>query len=146
MTNSTTASTPSAVAPNVNREQKKGSISTLRGLLPFLAPYKRQFVMAGIALVVAACATLAIPAAFKQMIDLGFGGTGDKSIKHVDLVFLALFGVATVLALATAARFYTVSWLGERLTPISAAPSTSMSSPKAPSSSRPRRPAKCCRA
>ena len=116
MTNSTTASTPSAVAPNVTREQKKGSLSTLRGLLPFLAPYKRQFLMAGIALVVAACATLAIPAAFKQMIDLGFGGTGDKSIKHVDLVFLALFGVATVLALATAARFYTVSWLGERVT------------------------------
>jgi len=116
MTNSTTASTQSAVAPNVNREQKKGSLSTLRGLLPFLAPYKRQFVMAGIALVVAACATLAIPAAFKQMIDLGFGGTGAKSIKHVDLVFLALFGVATVLALATAARFYTVSWLGERVT------------------------------
>ena len=116
MTNSSTASTPSAVAPNVTREQKKGSLATLRGLVPFLAPYKRQFAMAGVALVVAACATLAIPAAFKQMIDLGFGGTGDKSIKHVDLVFLALFGVATVLALATAARFYTVSWLGERVT------------------------------
>jgi len=66
---------------------------------------------------VAACATLAIPAAFKQMIDLGFGAAaGARSIKHVDLVFLALFGVAAVLAVATAARFYTVSWLGERVT------------------------------
>jgi ATP-binding cassette subfamily B protein len=116
MTNSTTASTQSATAPSTAREAKKGSLATLRGLVPFLLPYKRQFVMAGIALVVAACATLAIPAAFKQMIDLGFGGTGAKSIKHVDLVFLALFAVATVLALATAARFYTVSWLGERVT------------------------------
>ena len=40
---------------------KKSSLATLRGLVPFLAPYKGQFVMAGIALVVAAGATLAIP-------------------------------------------------------------------------------------
>jgi len=116
MTNSTTASTPSAAAPSVSREMKKGSLATLRGLAPFLAPYKKQFLLAGIALLVAAGSTLAIPAAFKQMIDLGFGGAGAKSIQHVDLVFLALFGLATLLALGTAARFYTVSWLGERVT------------------------------
>jgi ATP-binding cassette subfamily B protein len=51
------------------------------------------------------------------MIDLGFGAAGGAhSIRNVDATFLALFGVATVLALATAARFYTVSWLGERVT------------------------------
>src|SRR5450830_434039 len=116
MTNSTTASTPTAAAPNASRELKKGSLATLRGLVPFLAPYKRQFVMAGIALVVAAASTLAIPAAFKQMIDLGFGGNGTRSIQNVNATFLALFGLATILALATAARFYTVSWLGERVT------------------------------
>ncbi|HEX5341657.1 MAG TPA: ABC transporter transmembrane domain-containing protein [Duganella sp.] len=115
MTNSTTASTMSAAAPSTSRELKKGSLATLRGLLPFLVPYKKRFAVAGIALLVAASATLAIPAAFKQMIDLGFGG-GARSIQHVDLVFLALFGLATILALATAARFYSVSWLGERVT------------------------------
>ena len=115
MTNSTTASTMPAAPPTTTRELKKGSLATLRGLLPFLAPYKQRFVIAGIALLVAAGATLAIPAAFKQMIDLGFGG-GARSIQHVDLVFLALFGLATILALATAARFYSVSWLGERVT------------------------------
>jgi ATP-binding cassette subfamily B protein len=115
MTNSTTASTMSAAAPTTSRELKKGSLATLRGLLPFLVPYKKRFAVAGIALLVAAGATLAIPAAFKQMIDLGFGG-GARSIQHVDLVFLALFGLATILALATAARFYSVSWLGERVT------------------------------
>jgi ATP-binding cassette subfamily B protein len=98
------------------QEAKKSSLATLRGLVPFLAPYKRQFAMAGAALLVAAGATLAIPYAFKQMIDLGFGGAGSKSIRHVDLYFLALFGVASVLAVATAARFYAVSWLGERVT------------------------------
>jgi ATP-binding cassette subfamily B protein len=115
MTNSTTASTMSAAAPSTSRELKKGSLATLRGLLPFLVPYKKRFAVAGVALLVAAGATLAIPAAFKQMIDLGFGG-GARSIQHVDLVFLALFGLATILALATAARFYSVSWLGERVT------------------------------
>ena len=98
------------------QEPGKSSLATLRGLVPFLVPYKRQFLIAGVALLVAAGATLAIPYAFKQMIDLGFGAAGSKSIQHVDLYFLALFGVASVLAVATAARFYTVSWLGERVT------------------------------
>jgi len=99
-----------------SREQPKGSLATLKGLFPFLVPYKKQFGLAGIALVTAAGATLAIPYAFKQMIDVGFGAAGTKSASHIDLYFLALFGVACILALATAARFYTVSWLGERVT------------------------------
>jgi ATP-binding cassette subfamily B protein len=96
---------------------RKGSLAALKGLMPFLVPYRRQFVLAGIALLFAAGATLAIPAAFKQMIDLGFGAAaGAHSIRHVDATFLALFGVAAVLGVATAARFYMVSWLGERVT------------------------------
>ncbi|MEO6148469.1 MAG: ABC transporter transmembrane domain-containing protein [Sulfuriferula sp.] len=94
----------------------KSSLSTLKGLLPFLAPYKKEFLLAGIALLIAAGATLAIPYAFRQMIDLGFGAAGSKSIQHVNAYFLALFGVACILAIATAARFYMVSWLGERVT------------------------------
>jgi ATP-binding cassette, subfamily B, bacterial len=103
---------PASASP----QPRKSSLATLRGLLPFLAPYKKQFFLAGVALLVAASATLAIPYAFKQMIDLGFGAAGSKSVEHVDLYFLALFGVACVQGVATAARFYTVSWLGERVT------------------------------
>ncbi len=102
--------------PEASSAPRKASLATLRRLLPFLFPYKRQFVIAGVALVVAAGATLAIPYAFKQMIDLGFGQGGQGSAAHVDLYFVALFAVASVLAVATAARFYTVSWLGERVT------------------------------
>jgi ATP-binding cassette, subfamily B, bacterial len=94
---------------------RKSSLATLRGLLPFLKPYKKQFLLAGIALLVAAAATLAIPYAFRQMIDIGFA-PGAKETADVDAHFLALFGVACVLAVATAARFYMVSWLGERVT------------------------------
>jgi ATP-binding cassette subfamily B protein len=96
---------------------RQGTLAALKGLLPFLSPYRRQFFMAGIALVVAAGATLAIPYAFKQMIDLGFGASaGAHSIRNVNATFVALFAVAAVLAVATAARFFTVSWLGERVT------------------------------
>jgi ATP-binding cassette subfamily B protein len=95
----------------------RSALATLSGLLPFLRPYRRQFLLAGIALLVAAGATLAIPYAFKQMIDHGFGAAaGQGSIRNVNATFLALFGVAAVLAVATAARFYMVSWLGERVT------------------------------
>ncbi|MGF6274561.1 ATP-binding cassette subfamily B protein [Massilia sp. UYP11] len=111
----------------------KSSLATLRGLGPFLRPYRRQFLLAGVALLFAAGATLAIPAAFKQMIDMGFGAAGAASgtsaatsaagaaieggsLEHINATFLALFGVAAVLAVATAARFYMVSWLGERVT------------------------------
>jgi ATP-binding cassette subfamily B protein len=65
---------------------------------------------------VAAGSTLAIPYAFRQMIDMGFSPNGAKSIKHVDITFLGLFCVACVLGVATSARFYMVSWLGERVT------------------------------
>jgi len=113
MTNSTTSST--GITPS--DPSRKGSLAAFKGLMPFLRPYTRHFVMAGIALLVAAGATLAIPAAFKQMIDHGFGAAaGAQNAAQVDVTFLVLFGVAVVLGIATAARFYTVSWLGERVT------------------------------
>jgi len=101
---------------SASKEPAKGSLATLKGLLPFLAPYKKQFLLAGIALIIAAGATLAVPYAFKQMIDVGFGAAGAKNGAQIDLYFIALFSVACVLAVATAARFYMVSWLGERVT------------------------------
>ncbi|HZW13129.1 MAG TPA: ABC transporter transmembrane domain-containing protein [Noviherbaspirillum sp.] len=103
-----------------SREQQKSSLTTLKGLLLFLVPYKKQFTLAGVALVIAAAATLAIPYAFRQIIDVGFGGAAGmadiQDSAHIDRYFIALFGVACVLAIATAARFYMVSWLGERVT------------------------------
>ena len=75
-------------------------------------------------LVVAAGAMLAIPLAFRFLIDRGFAaptGGGDAlpgsgiGDGEVNAVFAILFGVAVVLAAATAVRFYCVSWLGDRL-------------------------------
>jgi len=76
--------------------------------------------LAGAALLVAAAATLAIPMAFRRLIDQGFSlpGTSVAGITgtDVDHVFLLLFAVALVLAASTAIRYYCVSWLGDRIT------------------------------
>ena len=65
-----------------------------------------------IALIVSAGATLAVPLAVRRMIDLGFSGIEPDLI---DKYFATLVGVGLILALASAARFYRVNWLGERV-------------------------------
>ena len=87
------------------------SLSGLGRLFPFLAPYRGRIAVAAAALLLAACATLSVPLAFRHLIDSGFGNQ-----QAVDGPFIALFAVAVLLALATALRFYSVSWLGERVT------------------------------
>ena len=66
-----------------------------------------------IALIMATLATLALPVAVRFMIDNGFSGADTASI---DRYFLAMLAVAIMLGLASATRFYFVSWIGERVT------------------------------
>lgn len=93
---------------------------TLARLIPFLAPYRSRVLLAAGALLIAAAATLAIPMAFRLLIDQGFSvpdlTNSERGTSHVNGVFLSLFAVALVLATATAVRFYCVSWLGDRIT------------------------------
>ena len=65
-----------------------------------------------LSLVIAAAATLAVPLAVRRMIDVGFAGLEPGL---VDKYFATLLGVGVILALASAARFYCVNWLGERV-------------------------------
>ena len=88
----------------------KPPVNSLRGLLPFLRPHRGLLASWLAALAVSSGATLTLPVAVKYMIDEGFG-TGQS----VDKWFALMFLVAVVLALATAARFYFVSLLGERV-------------------------------
>ncbi|MEY4467827.1 MAG: hypothetical protein RIR21_1620 [Pseudomonadota bacterium] len=102
--------------PLSERPKSSSGLKTLAGLLPFLSPYRKRIAIAAVALVIAAGSTLAIPYGFRQLIDLGFASKGVEQASSVNLTFIALFGIASVLAIATAARFYMVSWLGERVT------------------------------
>jgi ATP-binding cassette subfamily B protein len=74
--------------------------------------YPLQIAAALVALTVAAGATLFIPRTFKKVVDNGFAAGADPS--SIAPYFQGLIGVVVVLAVATAVRFYFVSWLGER--------------------------------
>jgi len=95
----------------------RGAPRSLTGLLPFLRPYRARMALALLFLVLAAAATLAFPLALRTLID-GSLGAGDRGAQALALRgnFLALFGVAVMLGVFSSARFYLVSWLGERVT------------------------------
>ncbi|RZT54995.1 ATP-binding cassette subfamily B protein [Sphingomonas sp. BK036] len=76
------------------------------------ANYPRQIAFAGLALMTTSAATIGIPYGFKRVIDRGFGPGASGS---VGTSFHYLLMIVVVLALATAVRFYYVSWLGERV-------------------------------
>ena len=88
----------------------KPPVNSLRGLLPFLRPHRPLLAGWLGALALSSGATLTLPVAVKYMIDEGFGAG-----QSVDKWFALMLLVAVVLALATAARFYFVSLLGERV-------------------------------
>ncbi|MFS8087446.1 MAG: ABC transporter transmembrane domain-containing protein, partial [Acidobacteriota bacterium] len=90
----------------------KSVIGPLARLWQFVRPHRRTLALAMLVLVIAAAAALLLPVAVRQMIDLGFSRANTE---HIDQYFLLLFAVAAVLGLFTAARFYLVSWLGERV-------------------------------
>jgi ATP-binding cassette subfamily B protein len=96
---------------------KSSNPKSLSGLLPFLRPYRARIGLALCFLVLAATATLAFPLALRSLIDGGLmqANKGDQ-LMALREHFVLLFAVATALGVFSAARFYMVSWLGERVT------------------------------
>jgi ATP-binding cassette subfamily B protein len=88
-------------------------IGELRLIWGMAARYPGRIAAALAALIVASAATLAIPYGFKRVIDRGFAAGG--SPHGVNSSFHYLLMIVVVLAIATACRFYFVSWLGERV-------------------------------
>ncbi|WP_421999634.1 ABC transporter transmembrane domain-containing protein [Reyranella sp.] len=86
--------------------------SGLAFLAPYLRPYARRTVLAALSLVVAAGTVLAFGACLRALIDRGFA-QGRPDVLNYALA--SLIAVAVVLAVASGARFYLVSWLGERV-------------------------------
>ena len=89
-------------------------IGELRLVWGLAAQYPGRIAAALGALIVASSATLAIPYGFKRVIDRGFIA-GGGSEHGVDSSFRYLLMIVAVLAIATACRFYFVSWMGERV-------------------------------
>ncbi len=86
-------------------------IGALRGLWPFVKPHRTLAIGWLVFLAISSGASLTLPLAFRHIIDKGFGHASHAAINET---FIALFGVALVLAFATAARYFCITLLGER--------------------------------
>jgi ATP-binding cassette subfamily B protein len=102
------------------KESSRAAAATprsLSGLLPFVRPYRGRIALAGLFLVGAALSTLAFPVALRLLIDQGLvAADPGERVMALREHFLILFGVGAALGLLSAARFYMVTWLGERIT------------------------------
>ena len=90
----------------------RAPLGSLRPLVPFAAVYRGRILAAFLSLLMASLATLVVPLALRRVIDHGFSPEGQSVI---NAYFGGLIGVVAVLALSSAARYYTVVTLGERV-------------------------------
>lgn len=93
-----------------DREKSK-TVGPLRGLFPFLAPYRIFLVAALAALIMTAGLSLALPIAVRRVVD----GFSVEQASQMDAYFGAAIGIAALLAIFTGLRFYLVTRLGERV-------------------------------
>ena len=93
-------------------EARPGSkqVGALRGLAPFLKPYRGMTLLAVGALVVTAGMSLLLPLAVRRVVD-GF----NEDVALLDQYFAAALGIAALLAVGTGVRYYFVTKLGERV-------------------------------
>ena len=97
--------------------RRLGSLGALR---PFVAPYRRQIAAAVLFLLLSSATTLVLPYAVRLLVDRGLAlpsevGIGERLVA-IRQQFGWLFATAVALAAFTAARFYMVTWIGERVT------------------------------
>jgi ATP-binding cassette, subfamily B, bacterial len=104
------AAMQAAAAPEA--AARRGKLRPLVGLMPFVTRYKARVAAALLALLVASIATLAVPIAVRRMIDLGFSR---ERVGLIDEYFAVMILVVALLAVASAARYYLVTTIGERV-------------------------------
>src|SRR5690348_11563857 len=96
------------IAPSKGRAR----LRPLVALWPYVRRYRGRVILALIALTVAALTTLLVPLAVRRMIDFGLS---PKGIAMINSYFSVMIAVVAVLALASAARYYLVVTIGERI-------------------------------
>ncbi|MCZ8233774.1 MAG: ABC transporter transmembrane domain-containing protein [Inhella sp.] len=107
----------SSAASLSSERPKAQSPRALRGLLPFLRPYRGRIAMAGVFLVLAALTTLLFPAVLGRLIDAGLlPQNREDQLMALRHHFGLLMGVGVAMGVLSASRYYMVTWLGERIT------------------------------
>ena len=96
---------------NANERPKSKTLGPLRGLAPYLKPYRYLIALAFLALVSTAGLSLTLPLAVRRVVD----GFSAGSMEMMDQYFGAAIFIAALLALGTGLRYYFVTRLGERV-------------------------------
>jgi ATP-binding cassette subfamily B protein len=105
-------SEPSLVDAVVTPAPGRAKLRPLLALAPYVARYRGRALLALVSLTIAAVTTLVVPVAARRMIDFGFSPEG---IAMINNYFSVMIAVVVVLALASAARYYLVMTIGERI-------------------------------
>jgi len=101
-----------AIEQEATRRKPARNVGALRRLLPYLLRNPWPLAGAAFFLLLATAATLVVPMAVRGMINYGFS---PENAEIINKYFLAMLGVAAVLGVASAMRFFFVAWLGERV-------------------------------
>jgi len=88
------------------------NLHVLRGLYPYLRPYRWHIVGFMVALGLGAASVLAMGLGLKYLVD---GGFAQASPGQLDQGLAALGVIVLVMAASTYARFFLISWIGERV-------------------------------
>jgi ATP-binding cassette subfamily B protein len=95
----------------LEEREKSKTVGPIRGLAPFLRPYRLLMILAGLALVTTASLSLILPLAVRRVVD---GFSADQAAQ-MDQYFGAAIAIAALLAIGTGFRYYFVTRLGERV-------------------------------
>ncbi|MBH5368230.1 ABC transporter ATP-binding protein/permease [Bradyrhizobium glycinis] len=107
------ADTPSIEAELIEAPAKgRARLRPLLALAPYVIRYRGRAALAFVALTIAALTTLLVPVAVRRMIDFGLTPEG---IELINSYFSVMLAVVAVLAIASAARYYLVMTIGERI-------------------------------
>ena len=100
-----------AIEEEALRRTKSRAVRPILGLIPFVFSYKGMLSGAFVMLIIATLSTLAFPVAARRVMD----AISEGDVQFIDQYFLVLILVAALLGISSAARFYFVSWIGERV-------------------------------
>ncbi len=101
-----------AAVPSSSEQSAKGQLGSLRYLLGYLRPYKKYIVLALLALCITSSSVLGLGYGLRYLVDEGISKGNGNLLNNA---YYLLMGIIILLALTTYARYFLVTWIGEKV-------------------------------